>query len=190
VETLGDIENGVDRVARIISDLRGFSRTTHQVAGNFNLSQAVETTLRFFSHAIKDGVEVKLDLPQYVEAVGDQNQFIQVLINLIQNSMDAMSEKTYPEGQERCLSIWATQNGTMAALHIRDNGPGIPVENRNNVFDPFFTTKDVGAGMGLGLSICHQIMAEHGGRILLESTPGEFCEFVLEFPVTAPILEA
>ena len=190
VETLGDIENGVDRVARIISDLRGFSRTTHQVAGNFNLSQAVETTLRFFSHAIKDGVEVKLDLPQYVEAVGDQNQFIQVLINLIQNSMDAMSEKTYPEGQERCLSIWAIQNGTMAALHIRDNGPGIPVENRNNVFDPFFTTKDVGAGMGLGLSICHQIMAEHGGRILLESTPGEFCEFVLEFPVTAPILEA
>ena len=190
VETLGDIENGVDRVARIISDLRGFSRTTHQVAGNFNLSQAVETTLRFFSHAIKDGVEVKLDLPPYVEAVGDQNQFIQVLINLIQNSMDAMAEKTYPEGQERCLSIWAVQSGTMAALHIRDNGPGIPEENRNNIFDPFFTTKDVGAGMGLGLSICHQIIAEHGGRILLESTPGEFCEFVLEFPVTAPILEA
>jgi len=189
VETLGDIENGVDRVARIISDLRGFSRTTNQIAGNFNLSQAVETTLRFFSHAFKDGVDVKTDLPPYLEAVGDQNQFIQVLINLIQNSLDAMAGKTYPEDQQRSLKIWAVQNGTVAALHIRDNGPGIPEDIRNNIFDPFFTTKDVGAGMGLGLSICHQIIAEHGGRILLESTLGEFCEFVLEFPVSASILE-
>lgn len=190
VETLGDIENGVDRVARIISDLRGFSRNSSQVAAYFNLAQAVETTLRFFSHAIKDGVEVKTDLPAYVEAHGDQNQFIQVLINLIQNALDAMAEKQYPEGEERSLSIWSDQKGDYAALHIRDNGPGIPESIRNNIFDPFFTTKDVGAGMGLGLSICHQIIAEHGGRILLESTPGEFCEFILEIPIAAPILEA
>ncbi len=189
VETLADIENGVDRVARIISDLRGFSRTTEQVAGNFNLSQAVQTTLRFFSAAFKDGVDVKTDLPPYVEALGDQNQFIQVLINLIQNALDAMAGKEYPDGVEPSLSLWAVQTDNVARLHIRDNGPGIPEAIRNNVFDPFFTTKDVGAGMGLGLSICHQIIAEHGGRILLESTPGEFCEFVLEFPVSPPILE-
>ena len=190
VETLGDIENGVDRVARIISDLRGFSRNSSQVAASFNLAQAVETTLRFFSHAFKEGVDVNTDLPAYVEAHGDQNQFIQVLINLIQNALDAMAEKQYPEGQQRALKIWAVEKGDYISLHIRDNGPGIPEGIRNNIFDPFFTTKDVGAGMGLGLSICHQIIAEHGGRILLESNPGEFCEFVLEIPVTAPILEA
>lgn len=190
VETLGDIENGVDRVARIISDLRGFSRNTHQISGSFNLGQAVETTLRFFSHAFKEGVDVKVDLPTYTEVPGDQNQVIQVLINLIQNALDAMSEKEYPEGQQRSLALWAVQSDHTISLHIRDNGPGIPKEIQNNIFDPFFTTKDVGAGMGLGLSICHQIIAEHGGRILLESTLGEFCEFVLEFPISTPILES
>lgn len=191
VETLGDIENGVDRVARIISDLRGFSRNTQQVAGSFNLRQAVETTLRFFSHAFKEGVEViHDDIPSYTEVPGDQNQIIQVLINLIQNALDAMSEKKYPENQDRQLKLWAVVTDHTAALHVRDNGPGIPQDIQNHIFDPFFTTKDVGAGMGLGLSICHQIVAEHGGRILIESTPGEFCEFVLEFPLIAPILEA
>lgn len=188
-ETLGDIENGIDRVARIISDLRGFSRNSSQIAGSYNLGQAVETTLRFFSHAFKEGVEVQADLPAYIELAGDQNQVIQVLINLIQNSLDAMSEKTYPDGEQRQLRLWVEQTDFMVALHVRDNGPGIPETIQNNVFDPFFTTKDVGAGMGLGLSICHQIIAEHGGRILLESTPGEFCEFILEFPISAPILE-
>ncbi|TDU62471.1 phospho-acceptor domain-containing protein [Prosthecobacter fusiformis] len=189
-DTLGDIENGVDRVARIISDLRGFSRTTSQVAGNFNVSQAVQTTLRFFSHAIKDGVEVTTDLPPYLEGTGDQNQFIQVLINLIQNALDAMAGKEYPEDQSRTLDIRAAEADGLITLRIRDNGPGIPADIMHNVFDPFFTTKDVGAGMGLGLSICHQIIAEHGGRILLDSIPGQFCEFTLEFPATASILEA
>ncbi|MEN3940026.1 ATP-binding protein [Prosthecobacter sp. SYSU 5D2] len=189
-DTLGDIENGVDRVARIISDLRGFSRTTHQVAANFNVTQAVETTLRFFSHAIKDGVEVTTDLPPYLEGMGDQNQFIQVLINLIQNALDAMAGKEYPEDQQRTLDIRASEADGIVSLRIRDNGPGIPADILNNVFDPFFTTKDVGAGMGLGLSICHQILSEHGGRILLDSTPGQFCEFTLEFPAATTILEA
>jgi signal transduction histidine kinase len=189
-DTLGDIENGVDRVARIISDLRGFSRTTHQVASNFNVTQAVETTLRFFSHAIKDGVEVTTDLPPYLEGMGDQNQFIQVLINLIQNALDAMAGKEYPPDQSRTLDIRATEAHGTIALRIRDNGPGIPADILNNVFDPFFTTKDVGAGMGLGLSICHQILSEHGGRILLDSTPGQYCEFTLEFPAASTILEA
>lgn len=189
-ETLGDIENGVDRVARIISDLRGFSRNTSQISGNFNLAQAVETTLRFFSHAFKDGVDVKTELPPYLEALGDQNQIIQVLINLIQNALDAMSGKEYPEGVNPSLHLWTVEFDGMVALHVRDNGPGIPESISNNIFDPFFTTKDVGAGMGLGLSICHQIIAEHGGRILMESTPGEFCEFTLEFPISAAILEA
>lgn len=188
-ETLGDIENGIDRVARIISDLRSFSRSSSQIAGSYNLGQAVETTLRFFSHAFKEGVEVEADMPSYLELAGDQNQIIQVLINLIQNALDAMSEKAYAEGVQRKLRLWVDQSEFSVALHIRDNGPGIPEAIRNNVFDPFFTTKDVGAGMGLGLSICHQIIAEHGGRILLESTPGEFCEFILEFPVSAPIVE-
>jgi signal transduction histidine kinase len=53
----------------------------------------------------------------------------------------------------------------------------------DKIFDPFFTTKDVGAGMGLGLFICNSIVEEYGGKILVKSEPGKFCEFTLEFPV-------
>jgi nitrogen-specific signal transduction histidine kinase len=57
-----------------------------------------------------------------------------------------------------------------------------PLEIRDKIFDPFFTTKDVGQGMGLGLSICNRIIADHGGRVEVRSQPGLFTEFILEFP--------
>jgi signal transduction histidine kinase len=68
-------------------------------------------------------------------------------------------------------------------LSVRDNGPGIAPADVDKIFDPFFTTKDVGAGMGLGLSICYRIVQESGGRISVKTEPGKFCEFTLEFPV-------
>jgi two-component system sensor histidine kinase PhcS len=67
-------------------------------------------------------------------------------------------------------------------LSIRDNGPGIDAKHLDKVFDPFYTTKEVGAGMGLGLSICHRIVQENGGKISVITEPGRFCEFTLEFP--------
>jgi two-component system sensor histidine kinase PhcS len=66
---------------------------------------------------------------------------------------------------------------------VRDNGIGISPEYVNKIFDPFFTTKDVGAGMGLGLSICYRIMKEQGGKISVKSEPGKFTEFLLELPL-------
>jgi signal transduction histidine kinase len=187
-ETLSDIENGVDRVARIIADLRSFTRTTHEVDQVFDLKAAVETTLRFFSHEFKTEVAVSVDIPNHTECRGDRNQIVQVIINLIQNALDAMRVKEYPDGQSPQLVISADCGADTLRLKIRDNGPGIPDDVMGQIFDPFFTTKDVGAGMGLGLSICHQIVAEHGGRIEVHSTLGESCEFVLEFPSVPAIM--
>ncbi|MDZ4287090.1 MAG: response regulator, partial [Prosthecobacter sp.] len=189
-ETLSDIENGVDRVARIIADLRSFTRTTHEIDQAFVLKSAVDTTLRFFSHEFKGGVGVEVDIPEDLECRGDRNQIVQVIINLIQNALDAMHTKTYPEDGGPRLTISAEASAHELLLKIRDNGPGIPEDVALRIFDPFFTTKDVGAGMGLGLSICHQIIAEHGGRIQVNSVVDEFCEFVLEFPSASSIVEA
>ena len=72
--------------------------------------------------------------------------------------------------------------GNNAVIKVRDNGMGIAAENVSKVFDPFFTTKDVGEGMGLGLSICYRIVQECDGRISVNTEPGKFCEFSLEFP--------
>ncbi|HKQ36668.1 MAG TPA: ATP-binding protein, partial [Verrucomicrobiae bacterium] len=81
-------------------------------------------------------------------------------------------------------SIWIegrVEQGKNIVL-FRDNGTGIEAGHLGKVFDPFFTTKDVGAGMGLGLSICYRIVQSYEGRILLRSEHGKFCEFTLEFP--------
>jgi C4-dicarboxylate-specific signal transduction histidine kinase len=152
------------------------------------LRPVVETTLRFFSHDLKDGIKVNLDIAEGLEVRGDSNHLVQVLVNLVQNALDAMKTKQYENGEAPSISIRADVSETRVALVIRDNGPGIPDEIRNSVFDPFFTTKEVGAGMGLGLAICHRIMADHGGSIDVKSESGVFTEFILEFPALDPII--
>ncbi len=181
-ETVKDVEEGVNRVAQIISDLRGFTRNTNELGHAFDLKPVVQTGLRFFSHVWKDGIKQEVDVPAGLEIRGDSNQFTQVFINLVQNALDAMETKTYAADEKPCISITGSKRGSKIVFALRDNGPGIPPEIRDRIFDPFFTTKDVGKGMGLGLSICNRIIADHGGRVEVRSQPGVFTEFSLEFP--------
>ena len=181
-ETLKDVEEGVNRVAQIISDLRGFTRDTREQGQIFELKPVVETSLRFFSHVWKDGVQRHLEIAEGLEIRGDANQFTQVFINLVQNSLDAMETKTYGNGDQPSISVSGGRHENTVVFTLRDNGPGIPAGIRDKIFDPFFTTKDVGKGMGLGLSICNRIIAEHGGRVVVKSEPGAFTEFHIEFP--------
>jgi len=183
-DTVKDVEEGVNRVIQIISDLRGFTRTTNQLNHAFDLKNVVNTCLRFFAHVWKDGIQREVDIPDELEVRGDSNQFVQVLINFIQNALDAMATKKYPEGESACIKLSAFTRRDRTIFSIKDNGPGIPQEIRDKIFDPFFTTKDVGQGMGLGLSICNRIIADHGGRIEVRSQPGQFTEFILELPST------
>jgi signal transduction histidine kinase len=183
-DTVKDVEEGVNRVIQIISDLRGFTRNTSQLNHAFDLQNVVSTGLRFFSHVWKDGIKREMDIPEGLEVRGDSNQFVQVLINFIQNALDAMATKKYPEGESACITLSAHTRRDRIIFSIKDNGPGIPQEIRDKIFDPFFTTKDVGQGMGLGLSICNRIIADHGGRIEVRSQPGEYTEFLLELPST------
>ena len=185
-DTLKDVQDGVSRVARIISDLRGFTRMTHETSQIFEFKPVAETVLRFFSHEWKDGVVAEIKVPEGLEVRGDSNQVVQVLVNLVQNALDAIRTKHYAEGEVPTITISARPTPTRVVVTLRDHGPGITEEIRNKVFDPFFTTKDVGSGMGLGLSICHRIISEHGGRIDVRSKLGEYTEFELEFPSPEP----
>jgi signal transduction histidine kinase len=144
----------------------------------------VNTGLRFFSHIWKDGIQREVDIPEELEIRGDSNQFVQVLINFIQNGIDAMATKQYAEGETARIVLSAHARKDRVFFSIKDNGPGIPQEIQDKIFDPFFTTKDVGEGMGLGLSICNRIIADHGGRIEVRSQLGLFTEFILELPST------
>jgi signal transduction histidine kinase len=186
LEIVDDVEGGIDRVAAIISDLRGFTSRPSEENLHFKLKPALEMAMRFFSSIQKNGVGVEIDVPDTLELCGDRNHFLQVVINLVQNALDAVAGKDYARGEKPLINIRAVQEHDAAIIRIRDNGPGIDPGIMNQIFDPFFTTKDVGEGMGLGLAITHRIIAEHRGRISVNSEPGRFSEFIIELPLTPP----
>ncbi len=105
-----------------------------------------------------------------------------MVVNLLQNSLDALKDKTFAAGEKPAIWIEGRVENGHSILSVRDNGTGIDPKHLDKIFDPFFTTKDVGEGMGLGLSICYSIVQEYGGKISVKTEPGKFCEFTLEFP--------
>lgn len=181
-EILKDVEEGVKRVKNIVSDLRMFSHPDTESREQVELADVFASALRFLSSEWRDTVKIEQNLPEHQTVWANKNKLIQVAVNLLQNSLDAMKKKKY-EGE--APAIWITgrvQNGN-SILVVRDNGTGIESQHLDKIFDPFFTTKDVGEGMGLGLSICYRIIQECDGRVSVKTEPGKYCEFSLEFPI-------
>ena len=107
---------------------------------------------------------------------------IHVLVNLLQNSIDALAEKKFDGDERPTIWIEGRVEGGRSLIIVRDNGMGIDPKLVDKIYDPFFTTKEVGKGMGLGLSICYRIVQGYGGTISVKSEPGKFCEFTLDLP--------
>jgi two-component system NtrC family sensor kinase len=109
-----------------------------------------------------------------------QSEMQQILLNLINNSVDAMEKK----GGELTISTYS--EGDVIGIKVSDNGPGIPEANLSRIFEPFFTTKPVGKGTGLGLSICYGIIQKMGGQIDVESVIDSGTTFRIRLPVKSP----
>jgi two-component system sensor histidine kinase PhcS len=182
---LNDIEDGLKRVDNIVSDLRTFTHPGIQASEEIDLADIFNLSLRFISSELKDkNISLKLNLLPGQKVWASRNHFILVLVNLLENAMDALGEKTFAGGAKPAIEISNRAEGDRTLLFIRDNGPGIDPQNRAKIFDPFFTTKEVGKGTGLGLSICFGIIRGYGGTIAVTSEPGRFCEFTLNLPAT------
>jgi signal transduction histidine kinase len=120
----------------------------------------------------------------------DESQMEQVLTNLVLNGIQAMPRGGRLEvglrlESARSLSLNGDPEKQYLAIGVRDDGKGIPEEDRKRIFDPFFTTKEVGQGTGLGLSIAHGIVEEHGGWIRVQSEAGKGSCFTIYLPVEA-----
>jgi signal transduction histidine kinase len=182
-EILVDVEDGLKRVKNIVSDLRMFTHPDTGSREEVPVAEVVAAALRFLSNEWKDRVRIEQKLPEGQTVLANKNTLIHVLVNLLQNSLDALPNKTFSE-EEPTIWIEGRRERSQSILLVRDNGPGIQPQHLDKVFDPFFTTKDVGQGMGLGLTICHRIVQDCQGRIAVRTEPGRFCEFALEFPAT------
>lgn len=181
-DILKDVEDGVSRVKNIVSDLRMFTHPNTDNLDQVEAGEVVASALRFMSNEMKDKVAIEHKFAERQIVRANKNKLIHVFVNLIQNSLDALKDKPFPNGEKPTIWIEGRETKETSCLIVRDNGPGITSEHIDKIFDPFYTTKDVGAGMGLGLSICYRIMQECKGKISVRTEPGKFCEFTLEFP--------
>jgi len=181
-DILKDVEEGVNRVKTIVSDLRMFTHPDTEQRDDVAVSEVVTAALRFLNNEFK--VQFDLAVPANLTIWANKNKLIHVLTNLLQNSLDALKTKTFTEEKPTVRIAGRMENG-VSFLTVHDNGPGIAAEHLDKIYDPFFTTKDVGEGMGLGLSICYRIVREAKGKISVKTEPGKYCEFTLEFPATA-----
>jgi signal transduction histidine kinase len=180
-EIVKDIEDGVMRVKNIVSDLRMFTHPETESRDQVEVSEIVAASLRFLSNEWKNKVQIEQRLPEHQTVWANKNKLIHVLTNLLQNSLDALRNKTFENEKPTIWLEGVVENGRSTVI-VRDNGTGIAQEHIDKIFDPFYTTKDVGQGMGLGLAICYRIVQDCEGRIQVRTEPGKFCEFRLEFP--------
>ncbi|MBX7255783.1 MAG: PAS domain S-box protein [Candidatus Hydrogenedentes bacterium] len=171
------------RCRRIVENLLTFSRRAEHSRRPVDINGLVGEALSLYEYALRlDEIEVDVkldpDLPQLkVSAQDIQRAFL----NILNNAHQALLEVG---DRPRRLSISTSLSGPNVRIGFRDNGPGISEEARTRLFDPFFTTKPLGQGIGLGLSIAHGIVADHCGRIEVESAPGHGATFTILLPVT------
>jgi C4-dicarboxylate-specific signal transduction histidine kinase len=179
-EILKDIQDGIDRIVAIVSDLRTFTKPNASLLEQVSVVNLVNLALRFLSNQWRDKVKIERTIPDDQTIWANPNEAIQLLLNVLQNALHAVQGKSASD-DDATIWIASYDDGADSLIVIRDNGVGIPPEHLYKIFDPFFTTKDVGEGMGLGLSICYRIMEQHGGRIEVRSEPGKYSEFALRF---------
>lgn len=130
--------------------------------------------------ASQKNIEIRENLEQGLPVILSEPALLrQLLINLVNNAMDAM-----PEGGSITISTRQGDSGGVL-MQVEDSGFGIPEENMNKIFDPFFTTKPPGKGAGLGLSISHGILQRIGGRVFADSRPGHGSTFTVQLPLEA-----
>jgi two-component system NtrC family sensor kinase len=173
---ISESQEGLARVARIVSDLTNFSRTESTDWQWADLHNGLESTLNIVWNEIKYHCTLNKDYGDIPEIYCIPSQINQVFLNLLVNAAQAISQK----GE---ITVRTGLVGGEAFIAIADTGTGIPAENLPRLFEPFFTTKPVGKGTGLGLSIAYGIVQKHRGRIEVESTVGKGTTFTVWLPV-------
>lgn len=171
------LATSTERITALTSAVRQYTYMDQDSLQEVDVHAGLEATLAMFAHRLRGGVTVTRDydtsLPKLWAYGGELNQ---VWTNLIENALDAMKERGH-------LHVSTSRRGDEVLVEITDDGPGIPEELQPRIWGPFFTTKPQGEGMGLGLDIALRIIERrHGGRIRVESKPGE-TRFRVELPL-------
>jgi PAS domain S-box-containing protein len=176
---LNESRDGINRVTRIVQDLKDFSRIDSMDWAQANLEHGLDSTLNIVMNEIKfkaDIVKEYAGIPD-VECLGSQMN--QVFMNLLVNAAHAIDTRG-------TITIRTGAGNDAVWVEIADTGRGIPPENLSRIFDPFFTTKPIGKGTGLGLSLAYSIVQKHHGKLDVRSEVGVGSCFRIEIPRQQP----
>ncbi len=187
-DVAGRIIKEGNRIAGIVGNLLSFARDRKDRKTLVSLSDIVDETLSLTKAQIqKDGIHLKVDIPETLPVfMGHLQQIQQVFLNIINNARYALNQK-YPTGDsDKILKISAVTVNHNNSLWVRakflDHGTGISEKNIEHIMDPFFTTKPTGEGTGLGLSIGHGIVSDHDGKLKIKSREGVYTLVFIDFP--------
>lgn len=174
---LRKIKENTERCKRITGNLLNFSRKNDWTEDHIRVKEIIENSISLVEHQLKkQRIQLELEIDETLPAVkGDGLKLMQVLVNLINNAVDAM------ESEGRLIVSAAKQDMTVL-IKVTDSGHGIPPEAMDKLFDPFFTTKPIGKGTGLGLSVCYGIIQQFGGHIQIDSKPGAGTTVEIQLP--------
>ncbi len=175
LKEIGEAGKNIEKAATIARELLQFSWKGEVEHIPVDINGIIKSAYTLFTHALKER-DVSLQLSDIPFIMGDPLKLEEVVVNILQNSLDSVSRAGVIKIVTSCKEEWCK-------IEITDNGKGIAKTDLPKVFDPFFTTKEYGQGTGLGLSICYGIIKQHNGLIDIKSTSGKGTTVTVMLPV-------
>jgi PAS domain S-box-containing protein len=177
---LRTLQEGAERMATIVRDLRSFCRPNSKTLRPVDLRQVLESAINMAMNELKDRARIVRDYSPVPAVVADGARLGQVFLNLLLNSAQALGEADSVENEVR---VTLRPDGEKIRVEIADSGHGIPPDILGRIFEPFFTTKQVGIGTGLGLSISQTIVSSMQGELTVRSELGRGATFTVLLPL-------
>ncbi|MBW2369264.1 MAG: HAMP domain-containing protein [Deltaproteobacteria bacterium] len=176
---IGQVKSASMKIESVIKRVMDFSKPSTPRLINMDINRPINEAINLISVTLrKSGIKLDTSLAESLPLCNtDPIQFEEVILNLLNNSAEAMHEME----RDKKITVTSTLAGGRILVTISDSGPGIPLEIREKIFEPFFTTRH--EGTGIGLSICSRIIQDHGGRIGVYSNEWGGAEFIIEIPL-------
>jgi signal transduction histidine kinase len=181
-ESLRDAREATARIGEVVRAVKLFSVSRDEGSGPVDVRAVVESSVRLAWNEIRHRARLRKDLADVPPVEANEGRLGLVLLNLLANAAQAISEGRAGHNEIRVTTRLA--GADRVAIEVRDTGAGIPPELIGRIFEPFFTTKPIGTGTGLGLAICHRVVADAGGVLSVESHVGQGSSFRVVLPVS------
>jgi PAS domain S-box-containing protein len=188
---LDRVADGLARIAEIVRSMKEFSHADQAEMSRVDLNRAIRSTLVIASTEYKYVADVVTDLaPDLPPVTCHGGQINQVVLNLVVNAAHAIADVVKGTPNRGCITVKTERVDDFVVISVSDTGGGIPEAIRKRIFDPFFTTKEVGRGTGQGLSIAHNAIKSHGGRLEFDTELGKGTTFRVSLPLEPAEREA